>query len=71
AGTATALLGSTGFLLGGLLAPLASARGTSAIAMMSGIVIARAGAWLAYAMVARGERDQQALTHEHSTPSGP
>ncbi|MFF4990645.1 multidrug effflux MFS transporter [Streptosporangium saharense] len=53
AGTAAALLGSTGFLFGALFAPLASLGGASAIAMTGGIAIARVGSWLAYALIAR------------------
>ncbi|CCH30777.1 multidrug effflux MFS transporter [Actinosynnema sp. NPDC047251] len=56
AGTAAALLGSTGFLFGALFAPLASLGGASAIAMTAGIAIARVGSWLAYALVARPQR---------------
>ncbi|MEU1730344.1 multidrug effflux MFS transporter [Streptosporangium sp. NPDC020145] len=53
AGTAAALLGSTGFLFGALFAPLASLGGAGAIAMTGGIALARIGSWLAYALVAR------------------
>ncbi|GAA3112756.1 multidrug effflux MFS transporter [Streptosporangium carneum] len=53
AGTAAALLGSTGFLFGALFAPLASLGGASAVAMTGGIAVARVGSWLAYALVAR------------------
>ncbi|MBW4720435.1 multidrug effflux MFS transporter [Saccharothrix obliqua] len=56
AGTAVALLGGTGFLLGALIAPLASLGGASAIAMTCGIAVARVGSWLAYAFVARPGR---------------
>ncbi len=56
AGTAAALLGSTGFLFGAVFAPLASLGGASAIAMTCGITVARIGSWLAYALVARPSR---------------
>lgn len=58
AGAAAAVLGSSGFLLGGLLAPLASARGANAITMAASMSSARLVAWFAYAFVARPHRLQ-------------
>ncbi|GII85807.1 Bcr/CflA family drug resistance efflux transporter [Sphaerisporangium siamense] len=52
AGTAAALLGSSGFLLGALLAPAASLGGASAVAMTCGIAISRSMAWAAYRFIA-------------------
>ncbi|MDF5753529.1 multidrug effflux MFS transporter [Spongiactinospora sp. TRM90649] len=71
AGTATALLGSAGFLLGALLAPAASIGGASAIAMTCGIAITRAAAWAAYRFVALPGRRQVSADDVEEPPDDP
>ncbi|PZG40053.1 Bcr/CflA family drug resistance efflux transporter [Spongiactinospora gelatinilytica] len=68
AGTAAALLGSSGFLLGALLAPAASIGGASALAMTCGMAAARAAAWAAYRFVALPGRRRQAPADDVAEP---